>query len=106
MKRADIIEMGGATLLDRYDNSLKKALGTIFPDEDWESVWTKKQRGYWSNKENQLLFLNEIARKFNIVKPHEWGSISSEYLIENGGASLVKKYGSLIGLLKAVYEGK
>lgn len=77
MKNSDIkAREGGDTFLSKYDNSLHKALSSLYPDHDWlpwafESV----PRGFWDILENQKKFLDWFAKEAGITKMEQWYTI-------------------------------
>lgn len=51
-------------------------------------------QGYWTLKENQHKFLEDLALQLRIKKPSEWGKITINQVIDHGGRSLLHHYGS------------
>lgn len=65
-----------------------------------------KPLGFWAKLENQRQFLNELAGKFQIKNPNEWGRITKYEFTSQGGSSLLNHYdNSIIKTLKHVYPG-
>lgn len=62
--------------------------------------------GFWRDRENQIRLLKEIASKLQILKPSDWGNISCELFIQNGGRSLIRRFGSVYKTLNATFPGK
>jgi hypothetical protein len=50
-----------------------------------------KPRGYWSNKENQRAFFDQLAIKLNIQKPEDWNKVPTS-MLEEGKSFLAKYY--------------
>jgi len=89
-------------LLNRYGNSLVKALQTIYPEQDWSLMY--KARGYWNNQENHRKFFDDYALKNGIVKFEDWYNVTHKDLIRSGGGTILKKNGdSLHKALKTIY---
>jgi hypothetical protein len=57
--------------------------------------------------ENRQKFLNEIAIKLNLKEPSDWGKVSTRYITQSGGSTLLQNYynGSLFQCLQSVYKG-
>lgn len=102
-----IIEYGGDTLLCKHNNSWIGALKTLYPEHNWkEEKLDNKRKGYWKSKENQIEFLNNIAIKYNITTPQDWGKITTQDIIDNGGKNLLSQYQySLFRTLEALFPG-
>lgn len=66
----------------------------------------KYSKGFWQSKENQRKFLLEVGRKYGILQPQDWGKITQQNIIDEGGSTLLVKYGSLRKALVALFEGK
>lgn len=63
-------------------------------------------RGYWNTRQNQKIFLDALALKLNVKQPSDWGKIKTIEILRNGGAALLKKYGtSVYSVVKGVYTG-
>jgi hypothetical protein len=75
-------------------------------------------RGFWNSIDNQRLFFDHLARKYNVTHPEQWHFISSTaapFIVvaqrctaalvkRNGGMNILKRYkGSLAKALKAIY---
>lgn len=58
--------------------------------------------------ENRKSFLDDLAKKLNIKKPSDWGSITAQHVHELGGGTLISTYykESLFRCLQSVYKGK
>lgn len=72
----------------------------------WDSEWFKKDRDFWSFKENQLEFLVNLQKDFKIKKPEDWGKITNHQFIEHGGGSLLSLYeNSMLKMLRSSFPG-
>jgi hypothetical protein len=69
------------------------ALNTLYPEHHWE-IKGHKQKGYWSQKENQRAFFEKLARSLGIVKPEDWYSISVDAVKAFGGSFIRRYYNS------------
>jgi hypothetical protein len=59
------------------------------------SFGNKRPNGYWEQKENQRLFLDQLAIKWNIQKPEDWKKFTTTSLLKEGGRFVGHYYGSL-----------
>jgi hypothetical protein len=67
-------------------------LQAIYPDY----VPTTKPLGYWSDKENQKKFFDELAIKWNIQKINDWNNVEAQMVFKEGGYFINSYYnGSL-----------
>ena len=78
---------GGGTLLTKFSMYELKCFG--FPSG---KLFFDKPPGYWINKQNVLLFLNEIKEKYNLNTPKDWDVINQKHFQNNGGNTLLQQY--------------
>lgn len=73
----------------------------------WKREWftLHEKKGFWKKSTSQRLFLNEIAKKYQIVNPEEWGKINNKEFIDCGGSSLLATFGSVRKVLQHAYPG-
>lgn len=63
-------------------------------------------KGHWESLENQREFFSEVATKFGIKNPEDWGKVTYKQIMKLGGSSLLNQYSSsLLTALKTVYPG-
>jgi hypothetical protein len=61
--------------------------------------------GYWKDVNNQRQVMDRLAETFGIKRPEDWYTISTQQVIENGGRSVIRRYGmSLTQALSALYH--
>lgn len=105
---------GGAGLLKKYnlETSLRMAfpglhsLSVILLEKEWSSSWfekTKNPSGYWTSESNQIEFLHQLAKKYRVKNPSDWGNITTFKVIKEGGKSIISMYGSLRKALKSLF---
>eukprot|EP00026_Physarum_polycephalum_P002910 Phypoly_transcript_02919.p1 GENE.Phypoly_transcript_02919~~Phypoly_transcript_02919.p1 ORF type:complete len:813 (+),score=74.97 Phypoly_transcript_02919:109-2547(+) len=98
-------ESGGRSVMNRYRNSVTKALAEAYPSRFKPKA--PKPRGYWSYATNRRKFLDEWARNRDLdaLLPSTWYNVSkSDIIKEKGGAGLLDQYsGSLKDLLLGTY---
>lgn len=112
-----IIDNGGRGLLE-FHKRLIIALEYVFPGRTlrmqnieekeipWNADWWKvKPQDYWSSSQNQKRFLDDVARKFDVKSPRDWGKVTREDIVKEGGLSLLGKYNSLLGILRHHFPG-
>ena len=66
-----------------YDDSISKALTSVYPDHAWE-LWrfSKVSKGYWDNKQHQREFFDSLVAKFQIKTHTDWYKITSSKVDE------------------------
>lgn len=65
-----------------------------------------REIGFWDVKENQKQFFDSLAKKLHIKSPSDWGKVTSQYVKENKGSSLLHMYNnSVSNALRYVYPG-
>jgi hypothetical protein len=52
-----------------------------------------KPRGYWSDREKQKEFFNQLAIKWNIQKPEDWNKVTHKMALKEGGNFIATYYG-------------
>lgn len=77
-----------------------------FEDLQLKSPKSRNSRGHWIVQENYLTFMEQLAKRFNIKKPSDWGTLSRRKLIQNGASSLLEKGSSLLNVLQRLYPSK
>lgn len=110
-------QIGGYTVLRCYKSSLFQALNQIYPgfvsllihliDIKWKQEWfTRRPRGQLKNKRIQRQIFDEIAKKYNIRNPQDWGLHSSSLRTEVSVNSISNHYSfSLRKALATIYPG-
>ena len=65
------------------------------------------ERGFWLQRSNQRIFLDEFAKKNGIKQPQDWGTVTVSQMRSQNGGSLLDLYNnSVLRTLKEVYTGK
>ena len=64
----NIIELGGSTLISRYNMSLSALLSTVYPEENWD----------FEPKDNQRAMVNQIAQKLGIKEMSDWYNVTNK----------------------------
>lgn len=60
----------------------------------WKRKWFNQEKLTWS-VEKQKEFLDEIAKKFGVNKPSDWGRVLNRDIQLHGGYSILQNYGSI-----------
>lgn len=101
----DIVNMGGKSLLKRYETVYDMLKDSIdLPPSAATALLLREQlpRGYWEQRENVRDFLETVRKEFNVVEKEDWYRISREQLASVGGGTLVGKM-SLLEALRMAY---
>ena len=72
-------ELGGTSLLQKYNNSLPALLSTMFPGFEW-LPWKffKCPQNYWDDMKNQRKFMDWVVLELKIKEPKDWYTVSSK----------------------------
>lgn len=97
---------GGKKILDQfYDNSLIKALESIYPEREWHP-WKFQQvsKGFWDNTNNQKNYFDWLGQEMGYKTKDDWYDITQGMIIEHHGEQFLKKHqGSPPRALQAIY---
>src|SRR3990167_6712006 len=112
LRLQQIKDKGGAAILSKYANK-KNFLAAIYPEINWDEVSEgadprnrakiRKDYGFWKVKENQIEFMNNLAKKLNIKKPEEWYDVKVTDIKKHGGRGLFRMYSTYYELLTSLY---
>ncbi len=67
------------------------ALKAIYPEYQ---ITRTNVKGFWQNKVNQRVFLDNIARSLNIQSPEDWYTVRSDTIMARGGSFINRYYNS------------
>ena len=103
----DISHYGGRALLEKqFDGSLFATLNSAYLHHEW-LAWKMEQnvpRGFWNSKENQKHFMDWLGNELGVKDMNHWYSVITTEIRENGGGSLMSKFGDLPSkLLQSIY---
>jgi hypothetical protein len=100
----DIERHGGAQILSKFGESPSKMVQNIYDHITWLPwKFRKVTNGFWNNEENVIQFVQWATNERGIQHWEGWYNISEYNIMEMGGATLLKKYGSLPNLMRFVY---
>lgn len=99
----DIIKLGGAGLLHKYNDTPSLLLSAAFPNYDWLPWLFPRSSLNTLNLLGATRFIEFIAKRLNIVEYSDWSKISPKDLIDNSRGILLVKYNSLLHLLSTLY---
>jgi hypothetical protein len=106
IKRTDITQHGGAGVLRKFENSLARALMTLYPAHDWEP-WRFEMVpiSWWTNVSNQRRFFEAIRLKLGVETMEDWYGISGKAVQDLGANGLMPYHyrGSIVRALMTVY---
>jgi len=116
-----LIDNGGKVLLGLYGGSLAALLKAVFPNRTFDETkfrFSKVPKGYWDSLKNQRLFLENLLRDLKALRgggggggggegkekekeevEEVWYSLTTQLLIDRGGAVLLKKYNNSLSLM-------
>jgi hypothetical protein len=80
LKKKDFFSLGGSQLLNsKYNGSPYLLLSTVFPNYEWLPwKFDKCPQNYWDDFQNQLKFMNWVAKELNINENDDWYKISAK----------------------------
>jgi hypothetical protein len=101
----DLLQLGAAPLLQRYNLSLHKMLRAVYPHIQWHSyLFANVPKSHWEDRAMQRSFLDWFAEEQHISETEQWYSVSASMILASGGASLLRHNGdSLITALQTLY---
>lgn len=105
IKRSDVVQLGGESLLTRYEGSLYAALKTVYKDFDWNpTMFLKIPQHLISNKKHHRRIFDEVASKLGITQQNEWYSVNTNKVKSSGGGYILYHYkDSLQKALQSIY---
>jgi hypothetical protein len=73
-----------------YNNSLLKALQTIYPDHAWDgSQFRQVSSGYWRDTTHQRDLFEKIGQKMNIRAMEDWYKVTLQDATKANGKTIV-----------------
>lgn len=96
---------GAATFMKKFDNSLNKALKTIYPNYPWEDFkFKRKRKNFWSDPSSKRRFLDFLYQKYNFSSLDDFYQISQKILLQNGGKTVCNySQQGVFNILKEAY---
>ncbi len=107
---------GGSSLLQKYNGSIVNLLTTVYSEYlvylislfcryQWDlTKFVQIPHGYW-DLPKQRAFMDNLAKKLNIVKQEGWYNVTAAALKRHGAHKLIAKYNnSMTKLLSTVYH--
>lgn len=91
VKLKEIVEKGGGSLMERYNNSPSKMITTVMSEHNW-NMKEFKNRKVWNDIENQKEHLARLAKELKIKRMEEWYEVGAAQIREKGGDVLLWKY--------------
>lgn len=88
-----IIHNGGHNLLLYYSYDIKKLLRSLYPTFPFEfDVLKLDPVSYFSKKENQLAFMNNLYQQLNLKSLDDWNDVRKIVVSQNQGKVLLTHY--------------
>jgi len=101
------VAAGGGGLLRKYDGSLSRLLGSVYPDHHWKlENFNKRPQNFWGSATNQRAFLDQLGRTLGFKEGDldAWYGVSYRTIAENHGSGILRHFGdSIPKMLSAVY---
>mmetsp|Transcript_526 Transcript_526/g.1844 ORF Transcript_526/g.1844 Transcript_526/m.1844 type:complete len:320 (+) Transcript_526:385-1344(+) len=97
-------ELGGSSLLWRYNGSVAALLRDVYPGEAGDERRARRHlsRAYWDDVERQLAFLEEVAKDFAVTRPEHWRRVTRKAIVALGGGGLLSRYATAADALRAL----
>lgn len=66
--KSDALQLGAASILPLYANSLPKALAAIYPEIKWDEIKfsIRKPKEFWKDGANQKKFFDDLAKELQL----------------------------------------
>jgi hypothetical protein len=94
----DIIELGGAGLMNKYQNSARHMVTSLYPEYNW-LPWKFRvlPKHYWENMSNQRKFLDWAANELEFKDYTDWYKITQAVLLYyKQNVTFYRKYVNLV----------
>lgn len=104
LKKSNLMNNHGSSLLVLFRGSLFKLVRTCFPEHEWlEWRFRRVSVGFWENLDNARRYLAWLGDKMGFEEPEDWYRLSSRELRRNHGATLLKRFNSFVQVIRACY---
>ena len=91
--------------MNKYGGSPSKLVMAVYDTHQWKQSHFNTQPGYWNNKDNQRNFMDWLGNQLGFKEMDDWYGVTVKQIHENGGVTLLNKYGSSPSkLVMAVYD--
>lgn len=93
VSQRNIMDFGGASLLDYFGGSPSRLIMTVYPNFEWNELRFKHtSRSYWSNQDNVERFMKKLEEKLQIKRWEDWYNVTSKDIIDLGGTALIARF--------------
>jgi len=100
---ADVAQVASG-VLGHFNNSLIKALQTVYPEYIWyEWRFNQVPKGFWNDINNLRDYINWLSDQLDIKEFQDWYSVTIPQLLSLRAYSPINKYGGLIPVLKMCF---
>jgi hypothetical protein len=77
--REQFLEIGGNTILNKFNYSSIFLFSTIYPDYNWLPwKFSMSTLNYWGDVKNQRTFMDWAAKELNVKEMSDWYKISNK----------------------------
>lgn len=105
VRQADVVSLGGRSLLAKHGGSLYAALEAVYGDEiSAAEARACMPRGYWAVKANRRAFMDSLSEQLGIKGIEDWRTVTAEQVKQMGGSGVLQQYGSMAEALTDLYS--
>jgi hypothetical protein len=74
----DVLRVGAAGILAKYNNSLIQMLSILFPEQEWIPwKFVGCPKNFWEDVNNHKKFIEWLAIELNIKDMNDWYNVSN-----------------------------
>jgi hypothetical protein len=86
VKYEEIVEKGGKSILEHYNDSIFHALRSIYPEFQWQGwKFDKVKTHFWEETKNIDEFITWFSNQIGITKIDDWYNVSFDQIQKYGG---------------------
>eukprot|EP01114_Cavostelium_apophysatum_P014945 TRINITY_DN3988_c0_g1_i1.p1 TRINITY_DN3988_c0_g1~~TRINITY_DN3988_c0_g1_i1.p1 ORF type:complete len:821 (-),score=192.21 TRINITY_DN3988_c0_g1_i1:289-2751(-) len=101
---SEVVNHGGAGILDLNQQSLAKSLQISFPEYDFQPwKFVNLPRGYWEETANLKKFMELASHQLGIQKLDQWYEVSVSEFEILGGGPLIASHGTFLAMLSKAF---
>lgn len=100
---ADVLNKGGGGILYYYNESLQRALTSVYPAHKWKTELFKYQRQDCITQHHRKFF-DGLAKKLQLTGLDGWYDVKQSVLLEHGAGPILRQYGtSMLSVFTNLY---
>lgn len=92
LSRKQVVDFGGAPLLQYHKGSVVKAIKETIGEERWTAMRESRPRRTWACQESVRAFMEALGKKIGASTPEQWLSVKTSTLKSNRGGRLLARY--------------